>query len=203
MSKVFEALKRAELANRSRQRLAARQERSAPAYSVILNADSLERAEPETSANERLSRHSVKRDLIWFFLGVLFTSAAFTFLPHYARSVDDHRQAIEITSERKMPGIPSQSSPVEHSPQSLPTALSSRSSGFVLQVAALKHEDNAHALAETLHQMNFPAFVFKRGDDPFYRVALGVYGSADSAVRVKDDLETRGFEAILRPWLPE
>jgi cell division septation protein DedD len=144
------------------------------------------------------SRHGAKRHLLWFFLGVLFTSAAFIFLPHYAHSVGD-RQAIA----RKMPGIPSLSSTVEQSTQFLPTALSSRFSGFVLQVAAMKHEDNAHALAETLHQMNFPAFVFKRGGGPFYRVAVGVYGNADSAVRVKDELERKGFEAILRPWLPE
>jgi cell division protein FtsN len=50
--------------------------------------------------------------------------------------------------------------------------------------------------------MNFPAFVFKRGG-PFYRVAVGVYGNADSAIRVKDELERKGFETILRPWLPE
>jgi cell division protein FtsN len=46
-------------------------------------------------------------------------------------------------------------------------------------------------------------FVFKRGAGPFYRVAIGVYGDADSAGRVKDELERQGFEAILRRWLPE
>ena len=203
MSKIFEALKQAELASRSRPRLAAGQERSAPALPFILTADSSKLAEPQARANKRLSRHGAKSPLIWFFLGVLFTSAAFIFLPHHGRIVDDHRPAIEIASAGKMPGIPSLSSTVEQSTQSLPAAFSSRFPGFVLQVAAMKHESNADALAQTLQQMNFPSFVYQRGGDPFHRVAVGVYGSADSAVRVKDELERKGFEAILTPWLPE
>jgi cell division septation protein DedD len=115
----------------------------------------------------------------------------------------DDRQAIEITSGGIVPGILSPGSTVEKSTSTLPATISHDVAGFVLQVAAMKHEDNADALAETLRQRNFPVFVFKRGAGPFYRVAIGVYGDADSAVRVKDELERQGFEAILRPWLPE
>jgi len=117
--------------------------------------------------------------------------------------VGDNRQAIEITSAGKGAGILSPSAIVEQSTSALPTTLSLDVPGFVLQVAAMKHEDNADALAETLHQRNLAAFVFKRGADPFYRVAIGVYSDADSAVRVKDELERQGFKAILRRWIPE
>jgi len=46
-------------------------------------------------------------------------------------------------------------------------------------------------------------FVFKRSDSSFYRVAIGVYGDADSALRVKDELEREGFNAILKRWVPK
>ena len=67
----------------------------------------------------------------------------------------------------------------------------------------MKYENNADALAETMHQRNFPVFVFKRGDGPFYVVAIGVYGDADSTVRVKGELERQGFSAILKRWVPK
>jgi cell division septation protein DedD len=67
----------------------------------------------------------------------------------------------------------------------------------------MKQEENADALAEILRQRNFPVFVFKRGPGPFYRVAIGVYGDADSAARVKDELERQSFKADLRHWVPE
>jgi cell division protein FtsN len=46
-------------------------------------------------------------------------------------------------------------------------------------------------------------FVSERGDSSFYRVAIGVYGDADSAVRVKDELERQGFKAIIKRWVPK
>jgi hypothetical protein len=147
--------------------------------------------------------HGTSRYLIWLFLGVLLISAAVIFLRHNARGVGDNRQAVEITSAGKAPRILSPGSIVEQLTLALAATLSWDRPGFVLQVAAMKHEDNAEALAETLRQNNFPAFVFKRGTDPFYRVAIGVYGDTDSAVRVKNVLERQGSRAILRRWIPE
>lgn len=42
--------------------------------------------------------------------------------------------------------------------------------GIVLQVAAASHEENADALLQSLTGENFPAFVFRRGTDPLYKV---------------------------------
>jgi len=67
----------------------------------------------------------------------------------------------------------------------------------------MKQEENADALAEVLRQKNFPVFVFKRGPGPFYRVAIGVYGDADSAARIKAELEKQSFKANLVRWVPE
>jgi hypothetical protein len=155
--------------------------------------------QPELASRSRGTSHY----LIWLFPGVLLISAAVIFLRHNARGVVNDRQAMEITSAGKAPGILPSGSFVEQSTSTLAAALSLDSTGFVLQVAAMKHEDNADALAESLRQRNFTTFVFKRGDDPFYRVAIGVYGDADSAIRVKHDLERQGFKAILRRWIPE
>ena len=204
MSKIFDALKQAELASRSRSRLAETREKPAQVVFVIHATDSVSMDplnEPEGKANEGLSRHGTSLHLIWFFLVVLLTSATVIFLRHYARGVGDDRQATEITSAGK---VPAPGSTFQQSTSALPATLSSDLPGFVLQVAAMKHEDNADALAETLHRRNFPAFVFKRGAaGPFYRVAIGVYGDAGSAVRVKVELERQGFKAILKRWLPE
>jgi cell division septation protein DedD len=66
----------------------------------------------------------------------------------------------------------------------------------------MQHEGNADALAKILQKRNFPAFVFQRGANAFYRVAVGVYGDPSSAVRVKDQLKAQGFQAILKHWSP-
>jgi septal ring-binding cell division protein DamX len=195
VSKIFEALKEAELASRSRPRLAATPEERALAVFVV------HETKPQAGANEAVSR-GTPRYLVWFLLGIALMSAAFIFLRHYARGVGDNRQAVASTSAGKVPGVPSLSPSSEQSTSVLPATLSSGLPGFVLQVAVMKHEDNADALADTLYRRNFPAFVFRRGADPFYRVVVGVYGDAVSAGRTKDELEKQGFKTILRPWSP-
>ena len=177
--------------------------KSAHAVYVTHATDSVRRLEPVTSANKKSSHYGAPGYLIWFLLGVLLISAAVLFLRHYARSAADSRQAEKITTSGKAPGISPPVSTVEQPASALPAALPSNLPGFMLQVAAMKHEENALALSETLHQKNFPVFVFKRGAGPFYLVAVGVYVDADSAQRVKVELERQGFKAIIRRWVPE
>jgi hypothetical protein len=73
----------------------------------------------------------------------------------------------------------------------------------VLQVGAMKLEDNADALAKILQNKNFPAFVFRHGTDRLYRVAVGPYSDAKATIKPKGTLEKQGFKPILRRWLPE
>jgi SPOR domain/PilZ domain len=181
--------------------------RKEPAWpvSVTHEIDFLDLLDPRTRANEGLSRHRTSHYLMWLVLSVLLFSAI-VFLRHYP-GVEDSRQVKEIMAAGKAPEVPSAGSiaSVKPSPAatpSLPSALPLDAPGFVLQVAAMKHEDNANALAETLQKENFPAFVFKRGADPFYRVAVGTYSDPDSALRVKDELKAQGFQSILKRWSP-
>jgi septal ring-binding cell division protein DamX len=203
VSKTFDTLNQVQPSSRSQPRLAMLQVKSARAASVIQATDCVDPLNPEARAKEGLNRQGTSRYRIWFFLGVLLLSAAVIFLRHYARNAAENRKAIEITSAGKVPGILSAGSTVQQPTPPLPATLSSNLPGFVLQVAAMKHEDNAEALAKTLHLRNFPVFVSKRGAGPFYLVTIGVYSDADSAVRVKDELERQGFKSILRRWLPE
>lgn len=75
--------------------------------------------------------------------------------------------------------------------------------GFVLQVGAMKQEAKADALSNDLHKKNFSAFVFRRGKDVFYRVAVGPYADEGAATRIRNDLEHEGYKPIIRPWSPE
>ncbi len=71
---------------------------------------------------------------------------------------------------------------------------------FVLQVGAMVHEENANALANSLRQQNFPAFVVKRPTGQFHYVLVGPYNATDIAIRVKNELEQHGFPAIRKEW---
>jgi hypothetical protein len=95
--------------------------------------------------------------------------------------------------------------PAEISPTTspLPSTVPLDVPGFVLQVAAMRYEANADGLSEILQENDFPAFVFKRNSDRFYKVAVGSFADAESAAVVKRKLEKRGFKVILRHWSPQ
>lgn len=73
--------------------------------------------------------------------------------------------------------------------------------GIVLQVAAMSHEQNATALAESFKKKQFPAFVFHRDSDGLYLVYIGPYSSA-SVKPVKQQLLKQGTAALERQWSP-
>src|ERR1700730_6516875 len=83
-----------------------------------------------------------------------------------------------------------------------PVVPSKQAPRFVLPTATMSHEENADALAHTLQQRNFPAFVFKSHFDDFYRVYVGPYHVRDSAMNIDRELARQGFTAILRSWSP-
>lgn len=71
------------------------------------------------------------------------------------------------------------------------------SAGFVLQVGAMRHRENADTLADKLREKSFPAFVVAREGDSFYRVDVGPYADAAYARSVKDELKGDGFDTVL------
>jgi hypothetical protein len=117
------------------------------------------------------------------------------------------RTARETTSTT-VPESPARSSiaPVSTFPATIPSLPASSSLdvlGFVLQVGAMRREDNADGLSNSLRRQNLPAFVFKRGTDRFYTVAVGPYSDMSSAMLVKDELRRENVKAILKRWVPE
>jgi DedD protein len=68
----------------------------------------------------------------------------------------------------------------------------------VLQVAALRHQSDALAMADVLQQKRFPAFVVTPTNDGWYRVQVGPYPDERAADSAKAKLERAGFKAIVK-----
>jgi SPOR domain/PilZ domain len=149
------------------------------------------------------SRHTIE-----LILAVVLLSWALVFLGYQMGSTGFSRAGREITSVSKGAEAPGQATvgSVEASPalsRSLSTVPSVSDAGVVLQVGAMKMEENADAMAQELQKKNFPAFVFRHGGDRLYKVAVGPYGDTDATTQVKGNLEKEGFQPILKRWLPE
>ena len=69
---------------------------------------------------------------------------------------------------------------------------------IMLQIAAVKSEGDALALAQALQQKKFPAFVITPSSDKYYRVQVGPYADNQSATIARHDLEARGFKSIVK-----
>jgi DedD protein len=98
------------------------------------------------------------------------------------------------------------SMPPAGSPKTIPASVKSRipsgvnNSGgaYTVQVAALKRESDALALANSLQRKKFPAFVVSPQADKYYHVQVGPYADQKSADAAKKGLEGAGFKAIVK-----
>jgi hypothetical protein len=131
---------------------------------------------------------------------VVLLSACFFVVYRFHRT-GNASQGTEVRAEAKPADYSSNSSPSPPDPSVNPK-LPLDQPGFVLQVGAMTHENNAEALAESLQQKNFPAFVSRRETDRFYRVLVGPYPDADSTFKVKEELRKQNFDFIRMPWNP-
>ena len=75
-------------------------------------------------------------------------------------------------------------------------------SGFVLQVAAIKNENNAVALASQLTQKQFPAFVVQSPGSDLYRVLVGPYSDSDTTAKAEANLRREGFPSVRQKNTP-
>ena len=185
----------------------AEEEPAQPPVFLTQPTDSVDFLAPQPIPNEGVSRYGASRYVTWLILGALSLFSGIAFVRHYLGGTGSSWRTKEIMAAGRVPEIPpadpiASAKPSPATRPSLPPALPLNVPGFVLQVAAMKHEDNADALAKILQKKNFPAFVFKRGANPFYRVAVGAYSDPDSAARIKDQLKAQGFQAILKRWSP-
>lgn len=162
----------------------------------------------EPYSEDDAGRHRRAKHLVWIAIGVLSLLIAAFFLHYYLGAASNHWQLRDIRAAEKTPEIPL-TKPLEAptataaAKPAVPATISPDVPGFVVQVGAMKLEENADKLSDALHEKSYPAFVFKRGASPFYRVAVGVYGDADSAAKVQNQLQAQGFETILKRWSTE
>jgi hypothetical protein len=56
------------------------------------------------------------------------------------------------------------------------------------------------ALAQTLHQKKFPAYVITPGADKLYYVQVGPHADTLSATNARHDLQANGFNSIVKRW---
>jgi sporulation related protein/PilZ domain-containing protein len=152
-------------------------------------------------------RHGRSRRLTGLCLTTMTFCSALFFLGYYLGSRSDFRGTRMLAPAATTPDLPAaaQVESAEPSPAKNPllSTVSLDAPGFVLQVGAMTHEANAEGLSETLQENDFPAFVFKRENNRFYKVAVGSFADAESAAEVKRKLEKQGFKAILLRWSPE
>ena len=179
---------------------------SSTALQVIPNDPLPEAALREPSSPQL--RAASKRHVTEILLSAMVLCAAFVCIGYYLPNVVGRSNAGGETSIAELAETPSKkATPPASTPAAKPDLLPPRLPldvrGYVVQVGAMTHEDNADALAVILHRKSFPAFVFRRDGDRFYRVAVGPYPDENSTIQVKEQIEQQGFETILRSWSPE
>lgn len=160
---------------------------------------------PARIENEARSR--AEQEPIWyspgFAVGAVVVCLAFVALGYYLPSFlqgPKPTPTTEVVESSAGPPPPSVQAPRETSPASQPSRAPQApvaSAGFVLQVGAMTHKENADALVDTLRKKNFPAFVVARGGDRFFRVDVGPYPDATYARGVRDELKADGFATVL------
>ena len=107
--------------------------------------------------------------------------------PGPSRSAAPSRSAVTTEEKRDEAKLPSHVRP----PRMLKNAI-------VLQVAALRHQGDALALADAIQQKHFPSFVVTPASDAYYRVQVGPYSSEAAAEKARRELDHQGFKSIIK-----
>ena len=69
---------------------------------------------------------------------------------------------------------------------------------IILQVAALRRQNDAISMANVLQKKHFPAFVDPARGDAFYRVQVGPYADERAADSARTALDHDGFKVIIK-----
>jgi hypothetical protein len=155
----------------------------------------------EINAHKRTSFSRSSGRLIGLTAVTVLVLSALFLLAYHLQESKHSQQHVEAIASPTAPGFSTDTSanPTTPPDNAIPP---SRGIGFMLQVGAMTHKENADALAEILRRRYFPAFVSPPGTDRFYRVVVGPYRDADAAVTAKRELKGEGFESIRTPWEP-
>ncbi len=179
-----------------------------------------------TSERQQAEKGLSARHLIWLFLGLVAVCAVFFslgFLVGYNERTSKAALVVEhVTSPDVIPpmvsppetapsateGVANQASASKSGslPLPVPAALSVASgevsAGFVVQVAALRTEQDGEALAKLLKTRGYKVFILTPEDahagDALFRVQVGPFTSRDDAEKVRQELTQEGFMPFIR-----
>lgn len=182
--------------------------------------DQIKTRDLQTAAEMKIARGISKRvKLVGLALVIILLLSAVFFRRNHLQTSSNSPQTKEVVRAPRPSASPAQAIlPAANPPATAPGANSStvnapvphvsssdrkpaaRGPAFVLQVAAMLHEENANGLAATLRELNFPAFVIKLPTERFHHVLVGPFNSASDAIETQNKLEQRGYKPIRREW---
>ena len=146
---------------------------------------------------ERAGAFRKSGPLIGLTVGTVLLLSALFFLAYHLQKKGNSHPHTEVTAAAKTPESSTDNSAHPESSAVDPVPPSG-GPGFMLQVGAMAHKENADALVQALQRRNFPVFV-SQGADRFYRVVVGPYTDVDSTLRAKEELKEQGFASIRTP----
>jgi septal ring-binding cell division protein DamX len=156
--------------------------------------------------NELRGASSKRRAYIGLLISAALLLSVVMSLGYFLRKSTNRQPEEKPLSSEKQPEAAPTSSMIETSTSSMVAPqkpVAPPDAGFILQVAAMKDENDAISFADSLRQKGFPAYVFKPAAVNFYRILIGPYSDADSAVKVEEKLRTEGFQVIRKRNTPD
>ena len=79
-----------------------------------------------------------------------------------------------------------------------PKATVAQSGAFTVQVAAVRHQEDAEALVGALRKKEYPVFLASAGSDSLFHVQVGPFVSQKEAEAMRSRLSGDGYNAILK-----
>ena len=71
-------------------------------------------------------------------------------------------------------------------------------SGYMVQVAAVKKQEDAEALAQALRKKNYPVLTISGPNDKFFHVQVGPFADFKDAEATRNKLIGDGYNPILK-----
>jgi DedD protein len=78
------------------------------------------------------------------------------------------------------------------------TAPAKMATGMAVQVAAVRHEEDAQALVAALQRKNYPVYLANGANDPLFHVQVGPFSDVKEADAAKARLVADGYNAIVK-----
>jgi DedD protein len=112
-----------------------------------------------------------------------------------------------VNPPAQQPSTPGDTTPATQQPASTPAAPDSKpaatpepasTGGFVVQVAAVTHREDAEALSAALRQKSYPVFIVNDAPDKLFHVQVGPFSDRKDAQAMRDRLSAEGYNPIVK-----